>query len=136
MAKSAANRDRAFVTQARTMRIPHYMKQFRLEVERVLDRYEQLYREISARDEVAAPLVHVVCSAWAPERQPSHCGFQDTLSLGGLDHERNTESEVDQAVDAGSTQQPQQFPLPLAPARCQQNRPTKRTTGSPENACG
>lgn len=31
MAKSAADRDREFVTQARTMRILHYMKQFRLE---------------------------------------------------------------------------------------------------------
>ena len=50
MAKSVANRDRKFVTQARTMRVLHYVKQFRLEVERVSDSDEQWYREISARD--------------------------------------------------------------------------------------
>ncbi len=50
MAKSAANRDREFVPQALTMRIVQHMKQLRVEVERVLDRYEQLYREISASD--------------------------------------------------------------------------------------
>ena len=72
------------------MRIVQHMKQLRVEVERVLDRDEQSYREISARDQVAAPLVHVVCSARASERHPLHCSFQDTLSLGGLDHERNT----------------------------------------------